>query len=75
MALAVTVFAVSCSRDNEEPTPPTPPEPTVYGTDLSASGTSNCYIVHQAGDYSFDATVMGNGVSSDRYTAGTRPRA
>lgn len=70
MALAVTVFAVSCSRDNEEPTPPTPPEPTVYGTDLSASGTANCYIVHQAGDYSFDATVMGNGVSSDRYTAG-----
>ncbi len=31
------------------------------GTDLSANGTANCYIVPAAGDYFFDATVMGNG--------------
>ncbi len=31
------------------------------GADLSAGGTANCYIVSEAGDYSFDATVMGNG--------------
>ncbi len=31
------------------------------GQDLSADGTANCYIVSEAGDYSFDATVMGNG--------------
>lgn len=29
--------------------------------DLSAGGTSNCYIAWGAGDYSFDATVIGNG--------------
>jgi len=36
----------------------------VYGTsaiDLSANGTANCYIVSAQGNYSFDATVMGNG--------------
>ena len=31
------------------------------GQDLSVGGTANCYIVSEAGDYSFDATVMGNG--------------
>lgn len=30
-------------------------------TDLSEAGTANCYIVKTAGDYSFDATVRGNG--------------
>ena len=29
--------------------------------DLSANGTANCYIVPSAGNYSFDATVIGNG--------------
>ena len=33
----------------------------VAGVSLSAQGTSNCYIVSEAGNYSFDATVMGNG--------------
>lgn len=35
-----------------------------YGTsaiDLSAGGTANCYIVSAAGEYSFDASVIGNG--------------
>ena len=29
--------------------------------DLSEAGTANCYIVKTAGNYSFDATVRGNG--------------
>ncbi|MDD2595509.1 MAG: hypothetical protein PHD11_06820 [Bacteroidales bacterium] len=35
--------------------------PAVFN--LSASGTANCYIVPGAGDYCFDATVIGNGTS------------
>jgi len=31
--------------------------------DLSAKGTANCYVVHAAGGYSLDATVMGNGAA------------
>ena len=31
------------------------------GTNLSENGTANCYIVPAAGDYCFDATVIGNG--------------
>lgn len=31
------------------------------GTNLSENGTANCYIVPAAGDYYFDATVIGNG--------------
>ena len=30
-------------------------------SDLSAYDTANCYIVSEAGDYSFDASVAGNG--------------
>ncbi len=33
--------------------------------DLSASGTSNCYLITAPGDYSFDATVRGNGATTD----------
>lgn len=33
-------------------------------TDLSASQTANCYMVHRAGYYKFKATVRGNGVGS-----------
>lgn len=32
--------------------------------DLSASQTANCYMVHEAGYYKFNATVRGNGVGS-----------
>ena len=34
---------------------------SVSSTDLSANGTANCYIAYVPGDYSFDATVIGNG--------------
>lgn len=69
LMLALAVFAVSCSREDNKPEPPAPPEETVYGTDLSASGTANCYMISKPGEYSFDATVMGNGVSAGRIRA------
>ncbi|MBE6198201.1 MAG: hypothetical protein E7141_05950 [Rikenellaceae bacterium] len=37
---------------------------TAIVTDLSASQTANCYMVHRAGYYKFKATVRGNGVGS-----------
>lgn len=36
---------------------------------LSEGGTSNCYVVSQAGDYRFVATVRGNGVETSGATA------
>ena len=33
--------------------------------DLSAGGTANCYIVKEAGEYKFNATVRGNGKKTD----------
>ena len=38
---------------------------------LSASGSANCYIVTEPGQYSFDATVMGNGKTTPAHTKGT----
>ena len=32
-----------------------------YPIDLSEFGTANCYMVHEAGVYSFDASIIGNG--------------
>ena len=37
---------------------------TAIVTDLSASQTENCYMVHRTGYYKFKATVRGNGVGS-----------
>lgn len=65
--LAATLFAAGCSKD--EPTPPPPPPPPSGEVDLSAEATANCYMVPGPGDYVFDATVMGNGVSTDRAAA------
>ena len=44
--------------DSDDPTPDDEPESV---TDLSETGTANCYIVQTVGEYSFDATVRGNG--------------
>ena len=44
--------------DSDDPTPDDEPESV---TDLSETGTANCYIVQTAGEYSFDTTVRGNG--------------
>ena len=39
----------------------TPEAPVAEEINLSADGTANSYIVSEAGDYYFDATVAGNG--------------
>ena len=36
-------------------------DPVDAGNNLSANGTANCYVVTEAGAYTFDAGVMGNG--------------
>ena len=36
-------------------------DPFDVGSNLSVNGTANCYVVTKAGDYTFDASVMGNG--------------
>lgn len=41
--------------------------------DLSKAGTANCYIVAAAGDYSFKATVCGNGVGTETDTGIVSP--
>lgn len=64
LAAAATMLATGCAKDDTNPTPP-----PAQGNDLSAAGNANCYMVHRAGDYSFDATVMGNGVSTEAFSA------
>ena len=61
-AAAALFFAAGCSK-NDEPAPQPPVEEEEV-MDLSVAGTANCYLVQAPGDYSFDATVMGNGVST-----------
>lgn len=36
-------------------------DPFDVGSNLSVRGTANCYVVPKAGNYHFDASVMGNG--------------
>ena len=36
--------------------------------DLGSAGTANCYVVTGPGNYKFDATVMGNGASTEGIT-------
>ena len=36
-------------------------DPFDVGSDLSVNGTANCYVVPKKGEFSFDASVMGNG--------------
>lgn len=66
--LAAMLFAAGCSKDEPTPPPPPPPPPPSE-VDLSEQGTANCYMVPGPGDYVFDATVMGNGVSTERAAA------
>lgn len=58
IALAILAFSMAgCKKlENEKPGPT--PDNAVY---LSQKGTANCYIVNEPGEYTFDATVMGNG--------------
>ena len=48
------------TQTDEETVEPDDNEPESV-TDLSEAGTANCYIVRTLGEYSFDATVRGNG--------------
>lgn len=57
------VLAASCNKENDGPTPEPEPEDTTVN--LSAEGTANCYLLSAAGDYSFDATVRGNGAETE----------
>lgn len=65
MCSAALMFATGCKNNETNPTPP----PATTGSDLSAAGCANSYLVHGAGAYSFDATVMGNGVSTEPFAA------
>ncbi len=40
-----------------------------FTKDLSATGTSNCYILYKSGDYFFDGTIKGNGKRTEGITA------
>ena len=51
---------LTVSRSHMKPTAALKYAESIY-IDLSEIGWSNCYIVPQAGMYSFDATVIGNG--------------
>lgn len=65
MCSVALMFATGCKNDETNPTPP----PATTGSDLSAAGCANSYLVHGAGAYSFDATVMSNGVSTEPFAA------
>lgn len=65
MCSVALMFVTGCKNDETNPTPP----PATTGSDLSAAGCANSYLVHGAGAYSFDATVMGNGVSTEPFAA------
>ncbi len=67
------LLSASCSDDDTQPYPEPKPEPKPEipvedPSDLSAKGSANCYLVNTTGSYSFDATVMGNGVATDGAT-------
>lgn len=72
---AVLLAAFACGKNDPDPTPtPTPepepePTPSVVAENLSKDGTSNCYIIGEEGDYSFDATVRGNGAATEGLAA------
>lgn len=64
---AVLLTAFACGKNDPDPTPD--PDPEVVAENLSKEGTSNCYIIEKEGDYSFDATVRGNGAATDGLAA------
>ena len=48
-------------NDEDADSDTTPDDEPETVTNLSETGTANCYIVKTVGEYSFDATVRGNG--------------
>ena len=72
-AVAACVIAVSCNGKIDNPDNGNNTdnsgnnnenEPGVNTVNLSASGTANCYVIDAAGEYAFDASLRGNGASS-----------
>lgn len=69
------LIATACGKTgtDPEPEPPTPepePEPTpVVAENLSKAGTANCYVITKEGEYSLDATVKGNGATTEGLSA------
>lgn len=57
------MLAASCNKVEVAPGPQPRPESTTV--DLSHDGTANCYLLSEAGEYSFDATVRGNGAETE----------
>lgn len=58
---AAALSMVSCDKEPAQPNP----DPDIEVVDLSAGGSANCYVTESPGDYSFDATVRGNGEATD----------
>mgnify|MGYP000991368680 CR=1 FL=1 len=70
LSLATLSDARAVTDRNGKPWSATTPTLTavqapVTAIDLSRDGTANCYIVSEAGEYMFDATVRGNGSGDD----------
>ena len=72
-AVAACVIAVACNGKIDNPDNGNNTdnsgnnnenESGVNAVNLSASGTANCYVIDAAGEYAFDASVRGNGASS-----------
>ena len=69
--LAIVFAAAACDKHNTtpdpEPEPEPEPDPEVVETpkSLCEEGTANCYVITEAGWYSFDATVKGNGATTE----------
>lgn len=56
--------ATESRRSNALPVRCVSSHSTAIVTDLSASQTANCYMIHRAGYYKFRANIRGNGVGS-----------
>ena len=61
--LLVLFSLLSCNGGEmiSDPTVQDPSDIEYPAEDLSSGGTSNCYLVSHSGEYSFDASVRGNG--------------
>lgn len=69
MLMAAIFLAFGCDKNKNTPQPAPGEKDGI--TNLSANGTANSYMVPKAGKYKFDATVMGNGVSTRGINAQT----
>ncbi len=73
--LCVAVSFAACNKEPENPTPdPTFPKGSKENpVKLGEAGTANCYLVQSPeGWYAFDATVKGNGKSTEGLSVNTK---